>query len=717
MSAVSTSCARQHVVCQRDGRGFSDVSEAAGRHDGALGLGFAVRRPQQRRLGRSRRGERIHHARTTRAICEVSIGGRSCRNHPWTWRRPPSGVIRYRQGWKALNRLLHEDRSFSGRERNCAFLNLGGQQFASVASVTGLDFPDDGRAVAVVDWDFDGQLDLWTTAHTSPRLRFLHNQIAHGGHFVAIKLQGNGLTTNRDAIGARVELYVRDDATPKRVKTLHAGDGFLSQSSYWMHFGLGQNLAIDRLVVRWPGGDIQQFDSLDADAFYHIEQGQTEARRWQPPQERLPIRATAPALPNPESSARIVLATRLPVPALTVWQDADQTQPLDELHRGGPVLINLWSSTCQPCLRELSDWSQQADAFRQRGLQVVALNTDQIEDGQPSPVAAELMASLRWPFAWHFATVQTVKNLDFFQRAMLDHWTPLPVPCSFLLDQNSQVAVIYKGPTQIDQILADVALLGLPPSGLRQAAIPFPGRWLHAVPSPDPLPVTLQMIDHAQVSEGIRYLQDYATFVASSASHRDQLASLGDVYYILAVLLEDQGHVDEAILAYQQSSRRSPDSFRVHESLGRLLGSLKRFDAAVPELQLALDINSNDVDTRRRLAMALAASGQPLDAIVQFRQVLAQREDDAVAHFELANAVAQDGSAGSRDWPLPAGAAAAADHVGGRQQSRLGAGDVIARLGPQWDASGLAGRANMRSHALFASVSAEYSGGGLRGIG
>jgi hypothetical protein len=31
--------------------------------------------------------------------------------------------LSYQLGWRALNRLLHEGRSFSGNEKHCAFLN------------------------------------------------------------------------------------------------------------------------------------------------------------------------------------------------------------------------------------------------------------------------------------------------------------------------------------------------------------------------------------------------------------------------------------------------------------------------------------------------------------------------------------------------------------------------------------------------------------------
>jgi hypothetical protein len=149
-----------------------------------------------------------------------------------------SNNSKYFRNWDVLALLSKRGSSFSGRERNCVFLNTGGPRFADVSAVTGLDFADDGRAVGLTDWDQDGDVDMWLANRTAPRLRLVRNDLPHTNGRVAIQLVGT--TCNRDAVGARVELYL-DGPEPRRLtETLRAGDGFLSQSTKWLHFGVGR---------------------------------------------------------------------------------------------------------------------------------------------------------------------------------------------------------------------------------------------------------------------------------------------------------------------------------------------------------------------------------------------------------------------------------------------------------------------------------------------
>ena len=131
----------------------------------------------------------------------------------------------YGKGWTAMSRMIWAGASWSGRERNSAFLNLGDGHFADVSAILGLDFADDARALALSDWDGDGDVDVWLKNRTGPQLRFMRNE-GSPKHFVGLRLTGE--TVNRDAIGARVELRVDGK---RLIQEVTAGSGFLSQSS------------------------------------------------------------------------------------------------------------------------------------------------------------------------------------------------------------------------------------------------------------------------------------------------------------------------------------------------------------------------------------------------------------------------------------------------------------------------------------------------------
>ena len=131
----------------------------------------------------------------------------------------PTATPGYTRNFRDLNDKVSRGKSFSGYERNALFLNLEGNGFAEVAGLLGVDFDDDARAVAVVDWDRDGDLDMWVTNRTAPRVRLLRNNQPSANSFVAIRLIGNGKTTNRDAIGARLTLWRSSEPQLKQIRT------------------------------------------------------------------------------------------------------------------------------------------------------------------------------------------------------------------------------------------------------------------------------------------------------------------------------------------------------------------------------------------------------------------------------------------------------------------------------------------------------------------
>ena len=549
----------------------------------------------------------------------------------------PVATARYQQGWKALNRLLHENRSFSGRERHCVFLNTGGShegqgRFANISAVSGLDFPEDGRAVAACDWDFDGRLDLWLTNRTAPRVRFLRNQNKTGYHFLAIRLQGDGVRTNRDAVGARVEVWTADAGqatTRPLIKTLYAGDAFLSQSSSWLHFGLGEATEIRDVLIRWPGGETQRLSGLDVDRHYVIDQRTGRATRWNPPTQRKPLVAADPDVAVSGAKARIVLPTRLSLPVVHTHEHAE---PLNE-RLTKPTVLCLWSATCAPCLKELKELAHHADRLKQHGLDVVAINLDQLDGPEQGTIPH--VPNLEFPFRSEHAALGLVKSLDAFQKAMLDRWEDLAVPTSILVDDQQRAAVIYRGAVGIDQLLADMAVLDAPVEELHDLATPFTGKWIASPQNTDPLRVTSQLIDVNMVREGVAYLKRYADQHAESALGR---SNLGDVFHVMALLLQDQNQIAEAHAAFQQALEYNPDDVRVRHDYANMLAQEGQLGTAAEQLERALEVTPDDIATLRKLALLRMAQREFDSAIEAFERVVKEQPGDLAAQYNLANA-------------------------------------------------------------------------------
>jgi hypothetical protein len=148
------------------------------------------------------------------------------------------------------------------------FLNDGQGKFHDVAAQVGGGFaqPKVGRGLAYADFDRDGDLDLLITTNNGPAYLYRNDQLA-GNRSIRFRLVGT--KSNRDAIGARVRIFLGEAGQVRMVK---GGSSYLSQSELPLTFGLGKRDRIDRLVIDWPSGGTEEYKNLAAGRAYQCEE-------------------------------------------------------------------------------------------------------------------------------------------------------------------------------------------------------------------------------------------------------------------------------------------------------------------------------------------------------------------------------------------------------------------------------------------------------------
>jgi hypothetical protein len=130
-----------------------------------------------------------------------------------------------------------------------------------------------GRGCAFADIDGDGYLDVVLTENGG-LARLLHNDGPQEGkrnNWIRLNLIGDGVRSNKSAIGARVTL---EAGGAKQNRQVISGRGYLSQSELPLTFGLGQIEKVDKVTIRWPGknGGTQVYQNLEINKTHPITQ-------------------------------------------------------------------------------------------------------------------------------------------------------------------------------------------------------------------------------------------------------------------------------------------------------------------------------------------------------------------------------------------------------------------------------------------------------------
>ncbi|MGB0951633.1 MAG: ASPIC/UnbV domain-containing protein [Planctomycetota bacterium] len=357
----------------------------------------------------------------------------------------------YADAWASIAHLVAvEGMSWSGRERNRMFLSVGNNKFVDASSVADLDFLEDARALAQLDWDGDGRVDLLLRNRNAPRLRLLRNRGPEQAHWMQVQLVGTG-KSNRDAIGARVTLKT---AKGEEQRNLRAGEGFLSQNSKTLFFGLGDTEVVDSVAVRWPDGTVEEFPLGTINSRIRLTQGKAEVESIDVvrPGRLAAMPQEAPTSPD---LGRVTVITKLPMEEFPIPSWENPERKVKDL-AGRPLLINFWSTTCASCIEEFEQIRLKRKNLNRRGLQVVTLLTD----GPEAEVKARtILKAVQLDRMGGRATETHTEAMRFLIEEILGRSIDMPLPVSLLLDERGQLVQIHIGALKMQGLIRDLGIL------------------------------------------------------------------------------------------------------------------------------------------------------------------------------------------------------------------------------------------------------------------
>jgi hypothetical protein len=162
------------------------------------------------------------------------------------------------------------DASLNGYEHKKLFRNNGNGTFTDIANAVGADRLEDGRGVALIDFDSDGYPDILLRNYRMKAALYCNANVS-GNNYLNVRLTGT--KSNRDAIGAKIKIT---SAGKTQMREVYAGSGFLSMSTLTQFFGLGKADKIDTLEVLWPSGAKQVFKDIPVNRMVKITEGKNE---------------------------------------------------------------------------------------------------------------------------------------------------------------------------------------------------------------------------------------------------------------------------------------------------------------------------------------------------------------------------------------------------------------------------------------------------------
>ena len=149
------------------------------------------------------------------------------------------------------------------------FLNIGESSFLDASERTGAYFSMKrvSRGAAFGDYDNDGDTDIFVV-NLNQKAVLLRNDGGNRNNW--LKIETVGVKSNRDGIGARIEVATRSHT---QIREVQAGSSYLSGHDLRLIFGLGAEAEAEEVKITWPSGLEQTLADVEANQFLIIIEG------------------------------------------------------------------------------------------------------------------------------------------------------------------------------------------------------------------------------------------------------------------------------------------------------------------------------------------------------------------------------------------------------------------------------------------------------------
>ena len=464
--------------------------------------------------------------------------------------------------------MIRSGFSMSGNQRNRCYLNMGSIGFANFSACSGVDLLNDARAIATTDWDNDGDIDIVMTSRTGPRVRILCNQMKSSNQSLGLKLVGTN--SNRDAIGAKVEIWLKKSKTPI-VRWLGAESGYLAQSSKRLQIGLGKNAAVDKVYVVWPGGKRQQFADLQVNRSYRLTENVVEAAEESTKRFDLKIKpeAIASNLDQPPIKRSVFFPTSV-LPRITI-EGADGVR-YQIASSADEALLAVFHNGDSDSIDLLGDLSDKASQLTRIGVGCVAAFCERPETGgsigEQMKKSNASIEDTSWPWPGGFVSATDQRKLRLACGEWFNHQHLPKMPFGILLDRTGSVKAFYPA-----EVLSSSGILDEQPLFERGYGTDWKtltdrdGTWLNASRT-----ANLSRLKERFLSLGLK----------EEAVHFNKMTAPGTAVQLSmrGVELSSQNELEKANVFFERAISVHPGCVEAHIHRGSLF---RKFAATLPK--------------------------------------------------------------------------------------------------------------------------------------